>query len=151
MANPEHLNILKQGDKAWNAWRKQNPTVRPELTEVNLAGAFLSRANLSRASLADANLSKANLTGADLTGAHLRGGNLGGANLFKANLTGADLTKAHLTKANLTKANLFKTNLTGVTYLTQAQLNLACVDEYTTLPKGLTRLKPCSEEDLGQK
>ena len=72
MANPEHLNILKRGDKAWNAWRKQNPTVRPELTEVNLAGAFLSRANLTKAHLFKTNLTGAtNLTQAQLNQAYV--------------------------------------------------------------------------------
>ncbi len=128
MANPEHLNILKRGDKAWNAWRKENPTVRPELTEVNLA---------------DANLSKTNLTGADLTGAILTEAYLRGAHL-----RGADLGKANLTKAYLRGADLRRANLEGVKNLTQAQLNQACVDENTTLPKDLTRPKPCSEEEL---
>ena len=78
MANPEHLNILKQGVKAWNTWREKNRSVFPDLSRANLEG-------------------------------------------------------AHLEKANLRFANL-----TGVTDLTQPQLNQACVDETTKLPKGLT-------------
>lgn len=29
MANPEHLAILKQGVKAWNRWRSENPDLSP--------------------------------------------------------------------------------------------------------------------------
>jgi TIR domain-containing protein len=46
MANPEHLQILKQGVKTWNAWREQNNDIRPDLRSANLTGANLFRANL---------------------------------------------------------------------------------------------------------
>ncbi len=36
MANPEHLNILKQGVKAWNTWREKNRSVFPDLTGADL-------------------------------------------------------------------------------------------------------------------
>ncbi len=33
MANPEHLRILKEGVKVWNAWREQNEDIWcPDLT-----------------------------------------------------------------------------------------------------------------------
>jgi len=59
--------------------------------------------------------------------------------------------EADLSGANLQQANLGEDNLTDVKNLTQAQLNQACVDEDTTLPEGLTRPKPCPEEELSQK
>ncbi len=51
---------------------------------------------------------------------------------------------------NLSKADLRGANLTDVKNLTQTQLNQACVDEHTKLPKGLTRPEPCAEEKLPQ-
>jgi hypothetical protein len=36
MANPEHLQILQQGVEVWNAWRKQNKGIRPDLSGVDL-------------------------------------------------------------------------------------------------------------------
>jgi len=42
MANPEHLEILKQGVEVWNRWREENPQVQPELRDVNLQGERLA-------------------------------------------------------------------------------------------------------------
>jgi hypothetical protein len=32
MANLEHLQILRQGVAVWHQWRRQNQSLRPELT-----------------------------------------------------------------------------------------------------------------------
>jgi hypothetical protein len=42
MANPEHLNILKQGVEVWNQWRKENPGVEGDLTHADLTKANLT-------------------------------------------------------------------------------------------------------------
>jgi hypothetical protein len=45
MANPEHLEILKQGVERWNTWRKERPDVGPDLRgahlQMRLSGADL--------------------------------------------------------------------------------------------------------------
>jgi hypothetical protein len=41
MANPEHLEILKQGVKVWNEWRKQYPEIEPYLNNADFGGADL--------------------------------------------------------------------------------------------------------------
>jgi uncharacterized protein YjbI with pentapeptide repeats len=79
MANPEHLQILQQGVKAWNAWQKQNEGVRADLREADLKEAILTGVHLAEATLARADLRGANLTRADLCKAILRGAALGGA------------------------------------------------------------------------
>ena len=129
MANEEHLKILLEGVEAWNAWRRENREVRPDLTRAKLTDADLMNANLGGANLVGANLAYADLTGADLTSADLTYAKLGHANLKSANLTGADLPKADLTKADLKSAiligsNLTNANLTGA-YLTDAYLVIA--------------------------
>ena len=57
----------------------------------------------------------------------------------------ANLQKAFLREARLQKADLRGANLTNVENLTQEQLNSACVDENTELPKRLKRPPPCPE------
>jgi hypothetical protein len=61
MANPEHLDILKQGVEVWNAWRDQNEDIRPDLSGANLTGANLTGAYLTGVDLIGANLSEVRL------------------------------------------------------------------------------------------
>ena len=124
IAIDEHVAMLKQGVTAWNAWRRENPNIRPDLSNADLSGADLSGANLARANLREAILFKANLgradpveanlrDHADLSGADLARANLREAVLFKANLTGADLSGADLSGADLSLAPLVSADLTG--------------------------------------
>jgi hypothetical protein len=89
-ANPEHLAKLKEGVEGWNKWRKDNPGIKRDLTECNLAEANLTEVDLRKADLGYASLTGAVLERADLTEANLR----------KANLFGADLAEANLEAAN---------------------------------------------------
>ncbi|NEQ50782.1 MAG: hypothetical protein F6K11_11705 [Leptolyngbya sp. SIO3F4] len=123
MANPEHLELLKQGIEAWNQWRINNPAVQPDLSETVLSGADLYSANLSGANLSGAlldvaflrgaNLSEANLYVASLYSADLYSVDLQRANLSGANLSGVDLCEANLSEANLNVASLSRANLSG--------------------------------------
>jgi uncharacterized protein YjbI with pentapeptide repeats len=147
MANPDHVERLKDGVSKWNSWRESNRDVSPDLSGANLTRAKLgldfrrhdwirSRADLAEADLSNADLSNAdlraatfrrsNLREADLTGANLfladlREANLSGAKLFGAKLREADLTDADLGKAQLFQADLSSAKLRGAN-LTQADL-----------------------------
>jgi uncharacterized protein YjbI with pentapeptide repeats len=87
VANPEHLELLKQGVDVWNAWRAKEPSVRPDLSWENLRWKHLSVAHLGKANLGEADLSMAFLDGADLSGANLSGAQLVGTNLENATVT----------------------------------------------------------------
>jgi Pentapeptide repeats (8 copies) len=124
MANDEHVEMLRKGVAAWNAWRDENPNIRPDLSGAktlikanlrgaNLSGADLSEADLSEADLSMGNLIAANLSAADLNGAVLSGANLGRADLIGADLAGANLNGANLSGAVLQAATLVNTDLTG--------------------------------------
>jgi uncharacterized protein YjbI with pentapeptide repeats len=65
MADEEHLAILKQGAEAWNKWRLENPTIRPDFIKADRNCADFIEANFSRAVLGEANLSGAKLITAD--------------------------------------------------------------------------------------
>ncbi|MEM8488755.1 MAG: pentapeptide repeat-containing protein, partial [Bacteroidota bacterium] len=74
MADPLHVELLKEGVDTWNAWRKDNPDILPDLSNAMLAGHDLSIARLQGATLAGAELSgtelmRANLNGAEMTSA----------------------------------------------------------------------------------
>lgn len=134
------------------------------LKEANLSGANLQEAFLKKATLRLGNLQKAKLKGAilekadlyktdlqkaDLSGAVLTGAKLKKANMREANLQKANLHRAKLEKADLTQANLQATDfsatkkLSTVNGLTQAQINVICIDKKTKLPEGFTSPKPC--------
>jgi hypothetical protein len=132
MANDEHVALLKQGVAAWNAWRVENPDIRPDLS-----GASLSGANLSGASLSEADLSEAKLWAANLSGANLEQANLGGARLIEANLEQANLIQANLRQANLGGARLIGATL-GSANLSGADLRGADLQVTTLVNTDLT-------------
>lgn len=111
---PEHLKVLEQGVKAWNAWRARNPKIKPGLSDTVLFRKDLRKINLRNASLARARLSTSNLRGADLRNADLRGAPLVRTNLSEADLTGANLMRAVLVGTNLRRANLTGCTIFGV-------------------------------------
>jgi uncharacterized protein YjbI with pentapeptide repeats len=78
MADPEQLNILKQGVDAWNRYRRPGD-------KIDLSGSYLHAAELPGADLREADLREA-----DLRWAKLRGADLLGAKLLGAKLQGAD-------------------------------------------------------------
>jgi hypothetical protein len=119
VADPKQLARLRQGVTAWNAWRRRNPKLKPDLSRallidlelrgINLAGANLERANLRQATLSRANLTRANLKRTDLRAASLRR-----ARLDHANLTGAILRHASLAEVSLEGATLTGCEIYGV-------------------------------------
>ncbi|MDQ3683120.1 MAG: pentapeptide repeat-containing protein [Bacteroidota bacterium] len=75
----KHLEILKEGVKHWNQWRKDNPEIRPILYRANLIGKDLS--SEEPVDFSNANLIEAKLNHAILVGANFHEANLGHADL----------------------------------------------------------------------
>jgi Pentapeptide repeats (8 copies) len=111
VANDEHVALLKKSVAAWNAWRDENPDIRPDLRGANLSRADLSTANLREADLRRADFREADLREADLRGANLSEANLRWAYLWRADLSNADLSGANLVKATLLQARLYDAKL----------------------------------------
>ncbi len=105
MANQEHLDILKEGIKAWNAWREQHPDIKPDLRWASLV-----HLNLRGAMLSDADFTGADLTGADLIGANLNHARLWFANLRDATVGGFALLFAAESRVEVTRAELRDTD-----------------------------------------
>lgn len=137
MADSDHLDRLRRGVPAWNAWRADHPDARVDLGRavltgitnppgrvlhkgdvtdlrgIDLAGAELDRAVLDFTDLRGADLRGTVLSRTNLRHARLDGARLQGADLYEADLYGAHLSGADLTGARLTRARLVGTDLCG--------------------------------------
>jgi hypothetical protein len=149
MANALHVAKLRDGARAWNAWKGQHSDIIPDLSALSLSAGLLqfgpvqggpidlSAANLRGAALGQATLVEANLAGATLVDADLTHARLQGANLAGADLRGANLDQADMKDARLGGANLAGARLSGVRNLVQAQIEEALGDRTTVLPVSL--------------
>jgi hypothetical protein len=126
MANPEHLEILKRGVKAWNQWREGNGTI-PDLTNASLGGTespiYLIRDEdiLVNEQTIESFFQGANFRHAKMNGTNFKWSWLVFAKFIDANLEGAVFTKAELSgadfrNARLAGADLSGTMLTGVNF-----------------------------------
>jgi uncharacterized protein YjbI with pentapeptide repeats len=104
MADEKQLVILKQGVEAWNSWREEHPSVRP-----NLAHAFLADADLDPFSRVTATCLGVDPADVDIICGTIVGPDLAGANLAGANLARTYLAGAILTDADFADAILFET------------------------------------------
>lgn len=151
MADKIALEKLREGPRAWNAWREQNPNIAP-----NLRGAIITSGqkqlgpihggpiDLSGVDLSGVDLRNATLIEASLADAFLVGTNLSYARLASSDLTGADLTGADLDCADLAGAVLSHTILNDAELqlarnVTQAQINSAVGNDKTRLPASIRR------------
>jgi hypothetical protein len=104
VANPKHVEIVRQGQKAIDLFRHSQ--------KKNVFGA--EGFDLTGANFSGANLRELTLGGSDLTGANLREADLTGAYMSLVNLTDADLTNATLEHTELTDTVCYGANLTNV-------------------------------------
>jgi hypothetical protein len=118
MANPEHLQMLKEGIAKWNQWRAE-ARITPDLSLADIPSTNFRNANLLRTDFHGANLNAADFCGADIRSADLRAARLSGADL-----SDADLSNSNLRHANLRGANLFLTRFYGAN-LSVANLSFA--------------------------
>lgn len=125
MANPWHVNWLKEGVIPWNQ-RRRKVAFTPDLEGVNFydilpkdfreapkakASRFFEKINLSGANLTNANLSHLNFKQAqfidsDLSGANLEASNFEGAKFKNASLRGCRAERAIFQNAIFTQSNL---------------------------------------------
>jgi len=113
-----------------------------EMRARNFGGARLRQADLGLAVM-----NRTNFAGADLRDVEAYGGVFTGASFARANLSHASFVGTYLQGADfrgaiLQGANFSGAEMDGARGLTQAQLNQACGDPSTHLPRGL-RIPAC--------
>lgn len=137
---------------------------------ANFTNVVASRTDFSSANLRNANFSKAETNRVDFTNSDLSGADLSKAEFARAVFTGADLSNVSFDYSNLARSDfreatfdappsmqnafLFQTRIEGldlskVQGLEGWQIQLACGDDKTKLPDGMTRPAtwPCQDID----
>jgi uncharacterized protein YjbI with pentapeptide repeats len=100
LADPEHVEILKQGAAFWNVWRKKYADVVPDLRG-------LDSNELLRTQSSDAKKEYSNPSGLmDLSGIDFSQARLRGSQWRHLNLIGADFSNARLTLVSLRSCSL---------------------------------------------
>ena len=140
MANPQHVQWLKEGVAAWNK-RRERETFNPDFVGHDFGGRTLFETNRTRerdqwerVPLRGINLRSANLTHADLCVVDLCNADFLHANLTGASLSQTILVNTDLRHANLTGANFVNADLTGAKFggygakLTEANLQATVTD-----------------------
>lgn len=122
-----------------------------KMPKAMLEDATLTEAHLSDAKFAEANLSRANLTRAimsdtDFKGAQFDNANLTGAQFQSGQFQNARFDGTILIDAILDNANFSGADMQTAQGLKQAQLDVACGDERTRLPVGLS-MPYCEDVD----
>ncbi|HAH46704.1 toll/interleukin-1 receptor domain-containing protein [Gimesia sp.] len=116
MANPDHVEIIKQGADAFNKWRRTNPDISPDLSNVKLTGIDLTGINLDGANLEKVDFKNINLSNSSLCNTQMRWSDLEGAAVKCSNFQNADLSHANLRNTIINKTHFGSANLLGTNF-----------------------------------
>jgi len=114
-----------------------------EMKGRDFAGARLRQADFSTAVMNHTTFAGGDLRDVNAYGAVLSGADFAGANLTNASFVGAYLQGADFRGATLSGVNFSGAEMERAVGLTQRQLDGACGDQATSLPRGL-RIRPCA-------
>lgn len=118
MSNPDHVARLSLPAKEWNNWRCENPTIRPDLSDLDLNSVRTGPVNLVFGSALDHRFDGYDFRDATLDGINFARHNVTGilvqgASMKRCALTGHQLTYFELTNCDLTDADLSGCQLEG--------------------------------------
>ncbi|OYX34709.1 MAG: hypothetical protein B7Y99_04945 [Caulobacterales bacterium 32-69-10] len=113
-----------------------------ELKGRNFAGARLRQADLSASIMNRTSFARTDMRDVNAYGAVLSSVSFAGADLTNASFVGAYLQGANFAGARMAGTNFSGAEMDRAVGLTQGQLNGACGDASTRLPRGLS-LRPC--------
>jgi len=113
-----------------------------DLTGLELKGLNLSKSRLRQATLTASVMNRVRFDRADMRDADAAAAVFSGSSFVSADLTNANFVGSYIEGANFSGARLNGAVFSGaemdrVIGLTQAQLNQACGDDSTRLPRGL--------------
>ncbi len=143
MANPEHVAKLKEGWKAWNAWRKKT-SEKPDLSGVKL-----DRFSLNGYDLVSADFSRASLYRVTFEGSICDGCSFVRAGLIYVTFYGAFLQKCNFAKAAIANS-AFNSSYLHESDFTEARLiNNTFTDSSLRAVRGLDTIKSIGGSSIG--
>ena len=101
MANKEHIQIFKKGEKVWNKWRMDNPQIIPDLSNISFFELYDSKGIYYLPEFCEYNLSNA-----DLRSSELRNCFFTNVNFDDAYIVAADLCYCYFGDCSFKNANL---------------------------------------------
>lgn len=148
VAIAEHIEIFKKGPHAWNAWRNENPDLRPDLSDLDFendvhtykgiydvpefTGYNLSYMNLNRISARNSYFINCFLAGSDLHFSDIcfsffQNCNFEGASLAVTKIGSAEFIKCDFTNADLSYCSAEETNFSGSKFISTKLSNMSLV------------------------
>lgn len=122
MANPEHVEILKQGVDVWNRWRKKDSKTKPNLNQDKL-----NKLELKGYNFLEAEMNKAQIIGCDFESCDFYGASLIGSTIKSSNFKGAGFSFANLTRTNFKEVDMSYSNLRNAIAI-KSQFNNVCFE-----------------------
>lgn len=135
--NAHQIDTVKAGQSCAGCNLFQADLKYHNAARLDLHKARLRQASLALVTFDEVNLSAANLSLTNLFGARFNRCNFQNADLTRATAVGTFFGASNLQGTRLDGTNLSGSDLSLVTGLTQAQLDQACGDHSTRLPRGL--------------
>jgi len=138
MANPQHIEWLKEGKEAWNARRERDDfvpdfsirieqTYRTKFDALKFERRYLSTFDFRGYNFNEANFSGLHIISANFRNARLRRADFSYSDLYNCHFTGADLREANLDHSHFSGFGLLGADLRGAslngTHLRTAYLN----------------------------
>ena len=136
--NAEQISSVKVGESCTGCNLFQANLSYSEGEKMDLSESRLRQSSFALATYDDVSFARANLSVSNLFGARFNRSDFSGANLQNVTAVGTYFGSSKLAGAQLNGANFSGADLSLVKGLTQSQLNQACGDETTRLPKGQT-------------
>lgn len=148
MAVAEHVEMFKKGPQAWNAWRDENPDVRPDLSDIDFekdvhtyestydmpefTGYNLSYMNLNRITARNSYFIRCFLAGSDLHFSDIcfsffQNCSFEGASLTVTKIGSAEFHECDFTNADLSYCSAEETNFSGSKFISTKLSNMSLV------------------------
>jgi hypothetical protein len=113
MAEYVALKMVTRGVEAWNRWRRENPSMKPDLSGVGFNTSSCNLHDFRNANLSDVSFRGAEIWSADLSGCNLDRSAFDETDLYFVDLIGASLRNASLADTRLRNVDLDGADVSG--------------------------------------